>query len=49
MTYSILTKEELEANDTRFSRIFNGKEFIYSFYASEDIVVASVDHSDVKE
>lgn len=48
LTYSILTKEELEANDTRFSRIFNGKEFIYSFYASEDIVVASVDHSDVK-
>ena len=48
LTYNILTKEDLKANDTRFSRIFNGKEFIYSFYASEDIVVASVDHSDVK-
>lgn len=48
LTYGILTEEELEANDTRFSRIFNGKKFIYSFYASEDIVVASADHSDVK-
>lgn len=48
LTYGILTKEELEANDTRFSRIFDGKQFVYSFYASEDIVVASVDHSEVK-
>lgn len=48
LTYGILTEEELEANDTRFSRIFDGKQFVYSFYASEDIVVASVDHSEVK-
>lgn len=48
LTYDILTKEELEADDTRFSRIFNGKEFIYSFYTSEDIIVTSVDHSDIK-
>lgn len=48
LTYGILTKEELGANDTRFSRIFNGKEFVYSFYASEDIIVASADHSEVK-
>lgn len=48
LTYSILTKDELEANDTRFSRIFDGEKFVYSFYSSEDIVVASADHSEVK-
>jgi len=48
LTYSILTEKELQAKDTRFSRIFNGEEFIYSFYVSEDIVVASVGHSDAK-
>lgn len=48
LTYGILTEEELQANDTRFSRIFNGKEFIYSFYVSDDIIVASADHSAVK-
>ena len=48
LTYAILTKEELGANDSRFSRIYNGKEFVYSFYASEDIIVASTDHSDIK-
>ncbi len=48
LTYSVLTKEELDAKDARFSRIFNGKDFIYSFYVSEDIIVASADHSDVK-
>lgn len=48
LTYGILTEEELQAKDTRFSRIFNGKEFVYSFYTSHDIVVASADHSEVK-
>lgn len=49
LTYGILTQNELEANDTRFSRDFNGKEFVYSFYASEDIIIASIDHSDIKK
>lgn len=49
LTYNVLTKEEKDANDTRFSRIFNGKEFIYSFYTAEDIVVASIDHSEIKK
>lgn len=48
LTYGILTDEELRANDTGFSRIFNGEDFIYSFYVDEDIIVASVDHSKVR-
>ena len=48
LTYGILTDEGLRANDTRFSRIFNGTDFIYSFYVDEDIIVASVDHSKVR-
>lgn len=40
LTYDILTADELQANDSRFSRAYNGKEFIYSFYVSEDIIVA---------
>ena len=49
LTYGILTEKELAIKDPRFSRVFNGKEFIYSFYVSEDIVVTSVDHSEVKK
>lgn len=48
-TYDVLTEKELQANDTRFSRTYNGKEFIYSFYVGEDIIVTSVDCSDVKK
>lgn len=48
LTYGILTDEELRANDTRFSRIFNGEDFVYSFYVNEDIIIASVDHSKVR-
>ena len=32
-----------------FSREFNGKEFVYSFYYDEDIYVASIDHKQVKK
>lgn len=49
LTYSVLTEKELQANDTRFSRVFDGEKFIYSFYVSEDIIVASIDHSDIKK
>lgn len=49
LTYDILTADELQANDSRFSRAYNGKEFIYSFYVSEDIIVASIDHSEIKK
>lgn len=49
LTYGILTEKELAAKDLRFSRVFNGKEFIYSFYVSEDVIVTSVDHSEVKK
>lgn len=48
LTYGILTEEELQSKDTRFSRTVNGEKFLYSFYASEDIVVASANHKDVK-
>lgn len=48
LTYAFLSEEELNGNDTRFSRIFNGQDFVYSFYVSEDIIVASINHSDVK-
>lgn len=47
-TYALLTDEEKEADNTQFSRQFDGRNFIYSFYVSEDILVASPDHSEVK-
>lgn len=49
LTYSVLTEEEKKASNDQFSRIFNGKDFIYSFYVSEDVIVASVDHSNVRK
>lgn len=48
MTYSLLTDEEMEAGNLQFSRIFDGKNFVYSFYVSEDVFVASEDHSDIR-
>ncbi len=48
LTFGILTEKQLKSNDDRFSRIFDGKNFIYSFYVDEDILVASIDHADVK-
>ena len=39
---------DLQQNkETRFSRTFNGKNFIYSFYADENIYVASIDHKEI--
>ena len=49
LTYNILTKKEQEAEDTQFSRIFDGSHFIYSFYVSDHILVTSEDHSDVQK
>lgn len=49
LTYSVLTEEEKNASNMQFSRIFNGKDFIYSFYVSDEVIVASVDHSKVRK
>lgn len=48
LTYSVLSEEELQADDTGFSRIYDGKNFIYSFHVAEDIITASVDHKEIK-
>lgn len=48
LTYGILTKKQLESNTDGFSRIYDGKNIIYSFYVDEDIIVTSVDHADVQ-
>ncbi|MDR2145114.1 MAG: DUF4221 domain-containing protein [Tannerella sp.] len=34
---------------TSFSRIFNGKEFVYSFFSDENIHVANIGHTDVRK
>lgn len=48
-TYSsILNDDELGAEDLRFSRIYDKKQFVYSFYVDEDIVVAPVSHIELK-
>lgn len=49
ITYSdVLSKEEIETNDARCSRIFDGKNFIYSFYVDDDIIVTDKDHKEIK-
>ena len=48
LTYAVLEDEELNARNTQFSRIYDGKNFIYSFYVSDDIFVTSMNHSDVQ-
>lgn len=48
LTYNVLDDDELSAKDLRFSRIYDGKQFVYSFYVDEDIVVAPVDHIELK-
>ena len=39
---------EMGANYMQFSRIYDGKNFIYSFYVSEDVLLVSTDHSNVR-
>ena len=48
LTYGILTEKQLKSNSNSFSRTFNGKDFVYSFYVDEDILVTSIDHTHVK-
>ena len=48
LTFSILTEKQKKSNDTGFSRDYDGKNFIYSFYVDEDILVTSIDHAEVK-
>lgn len=38
-----------QAGETRFSRIFDGTHFVYSFYADEHIYIAPVDHSKIEK
>ncbi len=46
----ILTSDHLgKDGETRFGRDYDGKHFIYSFYADESIYVASIDHGDVRK
>ena len=37
------------SGEARFSRIFDGRHFVYSFYASHPVYVASVDHKEVRK
>ena len=45
----VLSEEELETNDTRCSRIFDGKNFIYSFYVDDNIIVTDKEHKEIKK
>ncbi len=49
LTYDILTEKEIAANCMQFSRIYDGNSFIYSFYPSENILQASVDHTNIRK
>lgn len=46
---ALTEKHYTQAGETRFSRIFNGKNFIYSFYANEEIFITSFDHSKIEK
>ena len=43
-----MTEKQKESNGDDFSRTYDGKNFIYSFYVDEDILVTSIDHAEVK-
>ena len=49
LDYTVLTDNQIESKDTRFSRIFDGKNFIYSFYIDEDILISSINHDSIKK
>ena len=40
---------KFSATSSAFSRDFNGKEFVYSFYFDENIYVASLDHKKIRK
>lgn len=48
LTYDILDDDEQGTEDLRFSRIYDGRQFVYSFYVNEDIVVTPINHIDYK-
>jgi hypothetical protein len=39
----------IDSNLLGFSRIFNGKEFVYSFFYDENIYVANIEHTEVRK
>lgn len=43
-----MTRAKLWGAEDNFSREFDGKRFIYSFYFDEDIYVTSIDHKNVE-
>ena len=47
-TFSVLTEAERSSETGQFSRIFDGERFIYSFYVSEDVIVAPLDGTEHK-
>lgn len=49
ITYGdVLSEEEMATNDTRCSRIFDGENFVYSFYVNNDIIVTDKKHKEIK-
>ena len=49
--FTLIVKDDNQAvgNIISFSRIFNDKEFVYSFFYDENIYVASIDHQEVRK
>jgi len=43
------TKESVSGVVSYFSRIFNGNEFVYSFFYDENIYVATIDHKEIRK
>ena len=49
LDYTVLTEKQKESKDTRFSRVFNGRDFVYSFYVDENIFITSINHDSIKK
>lgn len=47
-TYAVLSEEVQSSKNMKFSRIFDGKQLVYSFFADEDILVTPIDKEDTK-
>ncbi|MBO4985756.1 MAG: DUF4221 family protein [Bacteroides sp.] len=49
LTYkSVLSEAQIQTGETRFSRTFDGRRFIYSFYTDENLLIASVEHDTIQ-
>lgn len=48
-TYGVLSEDVLASKNMKFSRIFDGKQLIYSFFTDEDIFVVSADQKETKK